>query len=128
MFHKFLYYYIPLVFDLCKLFAFSALATAVIETSLFAILKFTKKHFLLFVFFINILSNVLLNIAISFAPDDFIYVIVGELIVVISEFIAFWLFLKPSSAQLKRLFLITILANIFSYSFGLFFYKILGIF
>ena len=61
-FNKIIYGAIPNFFNLCKSFSFAALVTATIETVFFATLKFHKKNFLYYVFFVNIITNLALNI------------------------------------------------------------------
>ena len=127
MIDRILYYYIPLIFDLIKAFALSAILTAVIETVFFAFTKNNHKNFLFFVFFVNIVSNILLNIWLSYAKILSNTITYGEITVILSEFALFCIFLKPKFRNALILFVQTIFANVLSYSFGLLLFKFMGI-
>ncbi|MGN0013904.1 MAG: hypothetical protein ACI37T_00630 [Candidatus Gastranaerophilaceae bacterium] len=119
---KFIHYYLPLAYDLCKKYAFTAFATAIIETVFFAVLKYNKKNFLPFVFSVNIVSNLLLNIWLSFTQHSVSDLRLGEFVVVLTEFLAFYSFLKPNSKNAAKLLLITIFSNLISYAAGVIFF------
>lgn len=119
---KFIHYYLPLAYDLCKAYAFTAFATAIIETIFFATLKYTKKNFLPFVFSVNIVSNLLLNIWLSFTRRSVSDLRLGEFVVILVEFLAFYSFLKPNSKNTAKLLLVTIFSNLISYASGVIFF------
>lgn len=123
---KIIHYYIPLIYDMCKLYAAPAFITALIETAFFATQKFNKKGFLPFVFAVNIVSNLTLNITLSVLPHKFMYSAIGEILVVLAEFIAFYCFLKPKSKKSFDLLILVIFSNMISFSAGCIYYGIKG--
>lgn len=126
-FNEIIYGTIPNFFNLCKMFSFAALATATIETLFFATLKFHKKNLLYFVFFVNIITNLTLNVTLSYLSSGARNILIGEICVILIEFFAFMYFLKPNKKNISGLFFMTALANILSYSVGLIFNNITGI-
>ncbi len=120
---KIFHYYIPLIFDLSKAYGLTALVTAIVETIFFGMIKYNKKNFLSFVFAVNIVTNLTLNIALSIIPKTTINISVAEIAVVVAEFLAFNSYLKLNSKKSFRLFIMTIFSNLISYSTGLIFYN-----
>ena len=125
---KFIYYYIPLILELIKAFSTTAIATAVIETVFFSFLKYQKKYFLIFIFIINLISNILLNIYISYANIDYKTIMTSELVVVLVEYIATICFLKTDFKASLVLFVQILFANILSYSIGIIWFSIMKMF
>ncbi len=114
---KFVHYYIPLTLNYIGSFAATALATAIIETFFFWLLGYKKKGFLPFVFAINIVTNIVLNVSLSFFPKVGNYVILlGELAVVLVEFAAYYAFLQPKFKEGLKLFVFTLFANMITFA------------
>lgn len=126
-FNKIIYGAIPNFFNLCKSFSFAALATATIETVFFATLKFHKKNFLYYVFFVNIITNLALNITLAYTSTSARNILIGEICVTLVEFLAFMYFLKPKKKNVANLFGMTALANVLSFCVGLIFDSITGV-
>lgn len=116
---KFLHYYIPLTFEYIGSFAATALATAVVETFFFWLLGFKKKGFLPLVFAVNIVTNIVLNVSLSYLPRVKNYVLWGELIVVLVEFFAFYMFLQPKFKEGLRLFAFTLFSNLITFAISI---------
>lgn len=114
------YYYLPLVASLIKIFFKTALITAVVETAFFYFAKFRQKKFLWFVFWINIVTNLALNGALSLLPNKNEYFIYGEIIVFLVEFCLFsFAFGNRNKYNIKRLFTTTLTANLLTIILGL---------
>ena len=123
---KIVYYYIPLYWELIKAFAFTAILTAATETLFFYFLKYSKKHFLIFIFLINIFTNIILNIFISFAKIKTHTVLYEEIIVILVEYFLILLYLKPNLKNSLILLIQTTFANILSYSIGILWFSLTG--
>lgn len=113
---KFVHYYIPLTLNYVGSFAATALATAIIETFFFWLLGYKKKGFLPFVFAVNIVSNIALNVTLSYLPKNKDFVLCGELIVVLVETLAFYAFLQPKFKEGLKLFAFTLFANMITFA------------
>lgn len=122
---KFIHYYIPLTLDYIGSFAATALATAVIETFFFWLLGYKKKGFLHFVFAVNIVTNVVLNVSLSYLPKVKNYVLLGELAVVLVEFFAYYAFLKPKFKESMRLLAFTLCANLITFASSIIFFYLI---
>lgn len=122
---KFNHYYLPLIIEYIRSYAGTAIITASVETFFFFLVGYKKKGFLPFVFAINILTNLSLNITLSFLPENKNFVLWGELIVLIMEYTAFSVFLKPSFKECLRLFSYTIFSNLSTFGISLIFYYLL---
>ena len=97
------------------------LLTAVIETVFFCCLGYRKGKLLAYVFIINLLTNLLVNLAFQAWYADFpwhhrILATVLEICVVGSEFYLIGLYDKRWTAKLLRL---VFLANLLSYGTGI---------
>lgn len=119
MFEKIIFYYIPFCFDLVKAFAATAILTAVIETLFFFFFFKKNKKFLSVVFAANIVSNLALNIWLSFAEINYPNIIRGEFFVLIFEYTVFLFFAGQKGKNAVKLLAYTLLANVISYSAGL---------
>lgn len=122
---KFVHYYIPLTLDYIGSFAATALATAIIETFFFWLIGYKKKGFLPFVFAVNIVTNITLNVSLSYLPKVKNYVLLGELIVVLVEFFAFYAFLKPRLKESAKLFAFTLFANLITFALSIIFFYLI---
>lgn len=123
---KLLHYYIPLTIDYIGTFATTAIATAIIETIFFWLVDYKKKGFLPFVFAVNVVTNVALNVSLSYLPRVKNYVAWGELIVVLIEFLAFYAFLKPHFKESMRLFAFTLFSNLITFGISILFYYLIN--
>lgn len=121
---KILYYYLPLLADMTGKFAFAAILTAVIETLFFTVFYRENKKFLTVVFFANLVSNVLLNLFLFRTSHYLMAFTVGEISVLLFEFAVFYLYLKPKNKEIIKVFLLTLAANIISFTTG---YLLLGL-
>ena len=122
MMDKIFYYFLPLAGDYIKILAGGALLTAIIEALFFFAVSFKGKNFLLFVFFVNICSNVILNLYVGNSHYGAKTILTGELCVVAVEFLLYTMYLKEFAlVKSFRLLLMTIFANLVSFSFGLIF-------
>ena len=121
---RILYYYLPLIADMTGKFAFAAILTAVIETLFFTVFYRQNKKFLTVVFFANIVSNVLLNLFLFRVSHFLRAFVVGEISVVLFEFAVFYLYLKPKNKEVLKIFLLTLAANVISFTAG---YLLLGL-
>lgn len=120
--NKIFFYYVPLLFDLTKVFISTALLTACIETCFFFFFFKYDKKFLSLVFVVNIVSNLVLNIWLSFANINYGNIAKGEISVLIFEYLLFLLFINEKKKIAFKLFILTLFANILSYATGLLLY------
>jgi len=123
---KFVHYYIPLTLEYIGAFAATALATAVIETFFFWLAGYKKKGFLPFVFAVNIATNVILNVSLSYLPKVKNYVLLGELAVVLVEFFAYYAFLKPKFSESMRLLAFTLFANLVTFAVSIIYFYLIN--
>lgn len=122
---KFVHYYIPLTLDYIGSLAATALATALIETFFFWLIGYKKKGFLPFVFAVNIVTNVVLNVSLSYLPKAKNYVLLGELIVVLVETFAFCAFLRPKFKESMRILALTLFANLITFATSIIFFYLI---
>jgi hypothetical protein len=116
-----LVYHLLLITDYIKVFAPVAVITAVVEVIFFSLFNFrncNKKFFLIFVFFVNIFSNVALNLGLIYFGKNTLNILIGEIEVILFEFIVFVVFLKLKDKNIIKLWLMTIFANLITFSFG----------
>lgn len=122
MFEEIIHYYIPLILDALRTFGLTAIITACIETTVFAFSEFAEKHRLTCVFWANIISNVAINTVLSYKGSSINNILIGEALVVLFEFIVFYIYFRLKHGNSGKLLYITFLANLTSYVIGYFYF------
>ena len=92
----------------------NCLFTVIIELLLFVLLGYREKKFLLLVICTNTATNIFLNLLL-YHVDYHLFIIPLELLIVLSEYIIYALYLNRS----KRLFEYVFLANLITFMIGL---------
>ena len=88
--------------------------TVILETAFFALVGYRKRDFLLLCVAVNVATNLALNMAVYALFYEPLAILIGELLVVALEYLAYALVLGRS----KKLFLLTLAANAISYLAG----------
>jgi hypothetical protein len=94
----------------------ACLLTVLIETPFLALFGYRSKDELLIIICANVVTNLLLNLALAYVPvlsGAWVYLL--EALVVAAEYAIYAAAFGPS----RRLFLLTLLANCLSYGLGL---------
>lgn len=91
--------------------------TVVLETAFFAVLAYRKKDDLVVIALANVITNLSLNLFLSFVPSAYspVWLFLLEALVVAAEYLIFSLAFGVSA----RLFLLTLGANVLSFCTGL---------
>ena len=102
------------------IYIYCMLVTAIVETTFFWLCKYRKADFLIYVFFLNLATNFVVNqlfryLYFTYADYKYALIFVLELGVYISEVLALSLFEGKFS---KRLCLLVFLANFITWSIG----------
>lgn len=98
------------------------LLTLVLEGIIFFLFQYRQRSFWEIFLYVNVASNVLLNVIVYLLRGIIIdipayyYMVVLEVVVIISEWKVYCLFFPNK----KKLLLITIIANVFSFMIGAF--------
>lgn len=94
--------------------------TLVLEGIVFLVFNYRQRSFWEVFALVNIATNILLNITVYLLQvvfiniESFYYIIPLEVVVVLSEWLVYCMFLGNK----KQLFLVTLIANIFSFIVG----------
>ena len=95
----------------------ACIITVVLETALFAVLGCRKRDDLVIVVLANVITNLSLNLFLLLVPSAYspVWILILEIIVVAAEYLVYRIAFGGS----VKLFLLTLSANVLSFSAGL---------
>jgi len=100
---------------------YTLIPTIIIELGVLLLLLEKRKKVLISSVFVNILTNIPLNLYVRCVNNGWTEIVVGEILVVIIEMVWYFFFIK----EWKKAFVYSLLCNTISFLIGLFFQLIM---
>ena len=100
---------------------YTLIPTIIIELGVLLLLQEKRKKVLLSSVFVNILTNIPLNLYVRYVNNGWTEIIVGEILVFFIETVWYFLFIK----EWKKAIVYSLLCNAISFLIGLFFQLIM---